>query len=109
MRRASGRDTLIIFQRATKTENEVGEEVEGWAEYSKEFSCVRFGAARERREAAQTSASQAAIFQVLANSKTRALTPNDRISALGGVWDIVGVAPFGRTEIDVTAVRKSDG
>lgn len=103
------RNTLITFQRDTGTTTDAhGGKIENWQDYCKEWAAVRFGSAQERREAAQESASQAATFRVLANSKTRALTPLHRISGyLGANWDIIGVAQFGRAEIDITAVRKA--
>ena len=105
---AGQRDALITFQRATVTTDTYGGAVETWAAYASEWASVRFGSAQERREAAQESASQSATFRVLANSKTRALTPLDRISEyLGASWDIIGVAQMSAAEIEITAVRKA--
>src|SRR3546814_5908084 len=59
-----------------------------WTDYCTEWAAVNFGTGQERREAAQESASVSATFHVLRNSKTAALTVQDRISFEGAVWDI---------------------
>src|SRR3546814_2231885 len=56
-----------------------------WTDYCTEWAAVNFGTGQERREAAQESASVSATFHVLRNSKTAALTVQDRISFDGAV------------------------
>lgn len=111
MAKAGPRDTLITFQRATTTTDGAGQSIETWADYAKEWAAVRYGSARERRErreASQLAANQTATFRMLANSKTRDLTPLDRIIGyLGGIWNITDVALITRAEVEVTAVRKT--
>jgi SPP1 family predicted phage head-tail adaptor len=106
---AGQRDTRIVFQRDVGTGKDAhGGKVENWQTFYATKAAVRFGSAQERREAAQESVTQSATFRVLANSKTRSLTPLDRIAGyLGSVWDITGVAQFDRTEVEITAVRKA--
>jgi hypothetical protein len=53
---------------------------------------VFYGRGDERRQAAMEQGSQAATFQVLDNSVTRAMTVSDRIVHGGANWDIVGIA-----------------
>ena len=103
------RNTLITFQRDTGTGKDAhGGKIENWQLYASEWVAVWFGAAQERREAAQESASQSATFRALANSKTRSLTPRDRIAGyLGANWDITGVAQVSADEVEITAVRKA--
>lgn len=102
------RDTLITFQRATNAEDQYGEELQAWANFGTEWAAVRFGSASERREAAQERANQTAAFRVLANGKTRTLTPLDRIAGyLGANWDIIGVAQMSAAEIEITAIRSA--
>src|SRR3546814_3896582 len=68
---------------------------------------VNFGTGQERLEAAQYGASVSATFHVLRNSKTAALTVQDRISFEGAVWDITSAVPSREFNagMDITAVR----
>lgn len=105
--RASERNRLVIFQRATVTTDDFGGETQTWADYCQEWASVSFGTGQERREAAQEAGSVPATFQVLANSKTNALGVKDRISFDGGVWDITSNVPSREFNAgrDITAVR----
>src|SRR3546814_10196991 len=78
-----------------------------WTDYCTEWAAVNFGTGQERREAAQESASVSATFHVLRNSKTAALTVQDRISFEGAVWDITSAVPSREFNagMDITAVR----
>lgn len=102
------RDTLIRIERDTGTGRDAhGGKVENWQLHTSEWAAVRFGTAQERREAAQEQATQSATFYVDAHSKTRAVTPRDRIAGyLGADWDITGTAEF-RSDVEITAVRKA--
>ena len=102
---AGKRDRKIVFERATTAQDDYGEEVSIWAKWCGAFAVVRFGNSAERRQAAAEQASQAATFRVLATAKTRAVTPLYRIQFDGAAWDIEGIAPIGREEIEFTAVR----
>ncbi len=101
---AGRRDTLIQFQRAETEQDEYGEDVCTWSSLGSEWASIIWGRGDERRQAAQESASQAATFQVLDNSVTRALLVTDRIVS-DGDWDITGIAYPIRGEIELTAVR----
>lgn len=102
------RNTLITLQRATPSQNGTGEEILSWGFYATEWVRVINGSGQERRQAAQTKAVQTATFNALANSKTRSLTPKDRISGyLGADWDITAVAQVSASEIDITATRST--
>ncbi|SCW77579.1 head-tail adaptor [Sphingobium faniae] len=103
--RSGRRDRRIIIERATITRNPYNEPFETWGEYCREYAAVFYGNGTEQREAAQTQASQVASFEVLANSKTRAISVTDRISFGGGLWDIRSVAPIGRDGVKINAVR----
>jgi SPP1 family predicted phage head-tail adaptor len=107
---AGRRNRRVVFQRFTTTTNDYNEEIEVWADYATAFASVSFGTGQERREAAQETASAPATFQVVRNPLTAALTTRDRISFLGGLWDITSVVPsrdFQRF-IDITATRTAD-
>jgi head-tail adaptor len=85
---ASRRDKLVSLQRATVVQDEYNEDIPTWVEARKEWARVTYGAASERREAAQTQAQQSATFDVPDNSLTRSLQAKDRISWNGIDWDI---------------------
>jgi SPP1 family predicted phage head-tail adaptor len=102
---ASLRTELIVFQRATVTTNDYGEEISTWADYATRRARVRFGTAQEKREAAQESASQTATFECVRSAELDAVTLGYRISYLGDAWDITEQAPLDRATIRFTAVR----
>lgn len=102
---AGKRDRKIAIERASVTTDDYGTEVSTWSAWCSPFAAVRYGTSAERREAAVEVGSQAATFRVLATTKTKAVTKGDRISFDGSAWDIEGIAPIGRTEIEFTAVR----
>jgi head-tail adaptor len=77
---ASRRKHKIIVQRLGAPTDDGHNTTPGaWANYATEMAAVYYGSGREQREAAQESASQTASFEVLSNSKTRALSVTDRI------------------------------
>lgn len=102
---AGKRDRRIVIERATSTQDDYGEEGPTWTAWCSPFANVRFGTSAERRQAAAEQGSQAATFRVLATEKTRAVTKLDRIGFEGSPWDIEGIVPIGRTEIEFTATR----
>ncbi len=97
---------LVIERRAEIGRDTYNEPIFGWAEWCSAWAAVYYGTGTEQREAAQTSASQAASFEVLSNSKTRALMVTDRIAFDGGLWDIQSLAQLGFGEgVRISAVR----
>ena len=106
--KARNRPHLIVIEaRGVTGQDGYGHDIEGWAEFAREYAAVYFGTGREQREAAQASASQAASFEVLSNSKTRAVSVTDhRITFDGGIWNITGKQPLGLNQgVRLTAVR----
>jgi head-tail adaptor len=99
------RDQLIALQRYTTTQDAYGEETQTWATLGTEWSAVFYGRGDERRQAAMEQGGQPAVFQVISNAQTRALTLRDRIVLDSVNWDIVGVAPMDRATVELTAVR----
>lgn len=98
------RDRLVTFQRAIVTQDDFGEEIEVWQSVATAWARVFWGRGNERREAAAERGEQPATFAVLSNTETRALTVRDRMISEGLLWDIVGVAPVARGEIEITAL-----
>jgi head-tail adaptor len=102
---ASNRTELIVFQRGTPTEDEVGGQTIVWATYATRRARVRFGTAQEKREAAQEGGVQTATFECQRSATLDAVTLRDRISYLSSSWDIVETAPLDRKTIRFTATR----
>lgn len=105
MATASQRTELIVFERATVTEDGYGGEVETWAEYVSRRARVRFGTAQEKREAAQEGGVQSASFECVRSAELDAVTLKDRISYLDSSWDLTEIAPLDRKDIRFTATR----
>lgn len=103
MTKAGHRDRKIVFERASNAQDDYGQDVEIWSTWCTEWAAVYFGAGREQREAAAQQASLVASFEVLANGKTRALQPTDRLQFDGRTWDIKSVTPIDRSGVKVTA------
>ena len=101
---AGRRDQQIGFHRASVVADEYGTEVPSWAEIAQRWAAVNYGRGDERREAAREGGAQPATFIVLADEITRTIGLTDRI-AFAGVWEIKGIAPRGRAEIEFSAVR----
>lgn len=104
--KAGQRNRRIKFERFTESRNALNEVVHNWTPHCEEYAAVYFGSGSEQRDAAQTSGSQTASFEVLSNSKTRAVTVMDRILFDGGIWDIRSIAPIGLNRgVKFNAVR----
>jgi head-tail adaptor len=97
--KARNRPHLIVIERRTAKTDGRGQPTKdiAWSEFAREYAAIFYGAGREQREAAQQAASQAASFEVLSNSRTRAVTPGDefRLRYAGAIWDIRSVAEIG--------------
>ena len=104
---ASERNKRVTFQRYETAENSFGEPVANAepVDLGKALAHVFYGRGAERRAAAAESASMAATFKVLSTTTTRSVRVSDVIS-FQGQWDIEGIAPIGRTDLEFTAVRR---
>lgn len=95
----------VTIQRFTTTQDENNEDIEDWTDLATRWSAIFYGKGEERREAAVETGQQSASFVMLPDSVTKTITLKDRLSFKGDTWDIVGISPIGRTEIEFTAVR----
>lgn len=102
---AGKRDTRIVFERGTVVTDDHGEDVSTWNALATRWAAVLWGRGDERREAAREGGSQPATFVTLADEITRTVVLTDRIVGAGGTWDIKGIAPRARAEIEFSAVR----
>lgn len=109
---AARRIHRIEFQRLASAEDALGgTDGAAWANLFDQPrpAAVFYGTGAERRAAAVESATQAATFNVLADSETRTVRTKDRIIFDGAAWDITAVSPIGGPvpfEIDFTATAK---
>ena len=101
---AGKRDRLIVIERAAVAEDAYGEEILTWAEVFKEWARVFYGKGNERREAAAERSEVPVTFSLLANSNSLTIGARDRIIYDGMIWDIEGIAPVKRGDIEITAV-----
>lgn len=99
----------ITIQRITSTTDPLGGETKEWADLASCYAAITFGTGKERRQAAQETASAPATFHIRRNSTTATLTPADRVSFDGSDWDIISAVPSRefRADIDITAVRRT--
>ncbi|EPR14200.1 hypothetical protein M527_29240 [Sphingobium indicum IP26] len=104
---AGARDKRITIEARTVSEDGYGGEVETWSPYARPWADVIYGSGKEQREAAQQGGSQTASFEVLSNSKTRAISViNHRIAFDGGIWNITAKQDLGLNEgVRLTAIR----
>lgn len=98
-------DRLIGVERATITSDTYGGEVPAWTVREQAWAQVRFGSAREKREAAQETAIQSATFEVMPTTTLLTTQVKDRITFDGSEWDITEVAKLERNLLRFTAVR----
>lgn len=109
MSAAGRRDKLISILRAgPSTDDGMNTQPGAFAEFTKAWAEVLFGTGAERRQAAQEHAGAPATFIIPANTKTRSITPADKLSFMGADWDISSSIPGrDRSEWQVTATRSA--
>lgn len=105
MTKIAKRTTRISIERATVVQDDYGEEISTWAPIARPWTALFYGTGEERRQAAAEAGRQVVTLNVLASALTRSVNLKDRIVVGAETWDIVGISPIGRREIDFTAVR----
>lgn len=104
---AGRRNKRITIEARTVAEDGYGGETETWTVFARPWASVYYGSGAEQRDAAQQGGSQAASFEVLSNSKTRAVSTVDhRVRLDGGIWNITAKQELGANEgVRITAIR----
>jgi len=102
---AGKRDKRVTIQRFTTTPDAYNEDIEEWADLATRWSAIYYGKGEERRQAAVEMGKQSASFVMLSDSVTKTVALTDRLFFKGDNWDIIGISPMGRAEIEFTAVR----
>ena len=99
-------DRLISIKADTTSTNDYGEEIaSGETTLATAWARVRFGAAQEKREAAQEGGSQSATFELIPNAALLAVPLTAHIEFDGSDWDITEKAPLERNLMRFTATR----
>lgn len=104
-------DRRITIERFTSTKNEFNEPVETWAPLATVWAQRKDVSDGEKFAAGQVSSSLRSRFVIRSSSTTKTITPVDRISYDGALWNIHGVKETeqGRNRfIEITAVRNAD-
>ncbi|MFC3097374.1 phage head completion protein [Alteraurantiacibacter palmitatis] len=107
---AGKRDKRITFhEELAAGENAYGEpaQQQEMPGVGRAWAMVSYGRSDERREMAIERSEQVATFTVPANSTTRAITAKHLIRFGGAYWDINGIAPWERSDIQFTAIRRT--
>lgn len=104
-------DRLLSIERNTPTTNDLNEEVDSWAEAFKTWAERKDVSDGESVAAGVLGSSQMSRFVIRSDSLTRTITPKDRISYDGDLWNIKGVKETNRGRrrfLELTAVRDLD-
>lgn len=107
---AAGRlDRRIVIERATYTQNAMGEQVPSWstlATVSAEATPLSDG---ERIRAAEVSAEISMRFVIRWSPLVEDVNPKDRVSYGGRLWNLWGVKEIGRREgLELTAGARAE-
>ncbi|SDP92478.1 phage head-tail adaptor, putative, SPP1 family [Phyllobacterium sp. YR620] len=101
----------VVVQRFTSTTNALNEPVKTWQDFISYRAQRKDVSDGEKYAAGQVGASQIARFLIRSTNDSRTITPIDRLSHEGTIWEITGVkeADQGRNRfIEITATRRSE-
>ena len=102
-------DRTIRLERATKVQDEYGEEIETWAELATVSAAFKPVSDGERMAAKEVSAELTARFQIRFDSAWSDLNAQDRLVFDGDTYSISGVKQIGRREgLEITAAVRND-
>lgn len=108
--KASGRNWLVTIERKTVTQNDFGEEVPVWNQLAQPWAEKLDVSDGERVAAAEVSATITTRFRLLWSALYSDVSPADRLSCDGRLFDIWGVKEIGFHEgIEITAAARADG
>lgn len=104
-------DRRIIVERFSATTNGLNEEVKTWATFINVAAGRSDVSDGERFAAGQVGASLMSRFKIRSSINAKTVTPEDRISYDGDLWNILGIKETkeGRNRfLEITAVRRQD-
>jgi SPP1 family predicted phage head-tail adaptor len=102
-------DRFITIQRKTVERNGLNEPVESWTTLRTVRAHRHDASAGESYKAAEVNAELSARFTIRSTATTRTVTPSDRITYSGAVYNITQVREITRNRwLEVDAVRRAD-
>lgn len=104
-------DRRITIQRRTKVTNDYNEKESVWPALTTVWASRHDVSDREQLSADQENASLTSRFKIRSSVTTRSVTPADRVSYDGAIWEISGVKETteGRNRyLWITATREAD-
>lgn len=102
-------DRRITLERYTTTYNEFNEPVEAWTTLGRVWASKRDVSDRERVAAAEVSAEISTRFQIRYSSTVADLSPKDRLTYEGRIYNISAVKEIGRREgLEISAAAEAD-
>ncbi len=112
-RSAGTLDRKITIQRSTETFNEFNEPVVVWTDFYAPRAARRDVSDGEKFAAGQVGSHRMTRFVIRSSSEADTVTPVDRISYEGAIWNIHGVKEADQGDmrgryLEITAVRNTD-
>lgn len=102
-------DRRIRLERATVTQNDLGEEIPTWGLLATVWASKRDVSDGERIAAAEVSAEITTRFQIRWDSSWSDLNPRDRLVVDARIYGISGVKEIGRREgLEITAAARAE-
>jgi SPP1 family predicted phage head-tail adaptor len=103
-------DRRITLQRFTETRDAFNEPVKSWDPLATVWASYEPLSDGERFRASETAANASARFVIRYSSTVADLTPKDRLTFDGTVFDIIHVKEVGRRKgLEITAAARADG
>ena len=93
-------DRRIVIERATLTTNTYGERAESWGTYATVWAEIsyKFGSGTESIQSDQILTKQPVSFIIRYSATTSGITPTDRVSYGGDLYQIEALQEIGRAE-----------
>jgi SPP1 family predicted phage head-tail adaptor len=102
-------DRRITIQRATVTLNEFNEPIETWGDLATVWAKRRDASATESYRAQEVGAEITARFTIRWSTTAASVTPRDRLSFDGRLYNITAVRDVGRNRLrEIDAVARAD-
>lgn len=107
--KAGALDRTIVLQRATLAPNAMNEPVETWGTLATRRASYQPVSDGERSQAAEVAAVIDCRFQIRWSADVASLSPKDRLTFEGRVFDIRGVKEIGRRQgLEISARARAE-
>jgi SPP1 family predicted phage head-tail adaptor len=102
-------DRRITLQRATVTQNTIGEGAQAWAALATVWASVAYIKDAEREKSGQIRAERQARFMIRWSPTVASINAKDRLVFDGSTYEIWGTKEIGRREgIEISATMRAD-